>query len=550
MVLFRKTLCESESEDELSHSAEDSNISTTQLNISEEVNLTESTEEEEQYNMSLERRLSEEESVNRFPGATIQSDDLSGTEEERGPTTSQLKVDRKSNEYESSTLAEQAIPQSELESTDILSFSGVSNVDVCAQELEMAEVEDAAGHEKFASDDDEEILHSEGEGTAEVEPVEVFPYSGLASVDVCATELGEAATAEMYAHAVEEESLKQPKEALVQSEDQEEITKPEEETGNEAFSEEIHESLSHTEGSLYILDVTKDDSLVDISLEDDVSAVATGQTISGNQGDEYEMEGTEMEVYSEGEEMESHHQASEIMTGKVDRSESNLNHSDDDEEGEGVKNISSSHQPTTESDAEDSENETDHKNEDKMKISEGELHQDQNQDFEQEANLNNSDCEEDQKDMPTEGYSVMRGEEMNDGDAENISSQVIQSSMSAVEKESETFEASVQHLTEENDESRGKPAESQSEDTMEEEEVTLKDGEELLGEGTADHEIQERSDAMREEERISPTHSADGTVADDQEEQRSRGCEKEITASEGNSSEKVKFDVLSQYRHI
>uniref|UniRef100_A0AAQ6IKS2 RIIa domain-containing protein n=1 Tax=Anabas testudineus TaxID=64144 RepID=A0AAQ6IKS2_ANATE len=74
---------QSQTEDELSHSEEDLNVSATQRNNSEEVNFTESTDEEEKHIMSLERRLSEEESFNRFPGADLLSDDLSETEEER-----------------------------------------------------------------------------------------------------------------------------------------------------------------------------------------------------------------------------------------------------------------------------------------------------------------------------------------------------------------------------------------------------------------------------------------------------------------------------------
>lgn len=556
MAFFRKTSYESQSEDDLNHSAEASNVSPTKINISEEVNSTESTEEEEKHIVSLERKLSEGESVNRFPGADVQLDDLSGTEEERDPIISKLdQVDRESNENESNSLADQDIPQSELEATDVVSFSGVSNVDVCAQELGMAE--DAEGHKPDMTVDDEEILHSEEEETTEAEePVEVFPYSGLANVDVCATELGAAerkmdgttTTVENDAHAVDEESLRlQPEETLVQSslsqferEDQAKITKPEEGTENETFSEDIHEGLAHVEGSLHSIDAAKDDSLVEIIFEDEVTAVATGQIISDTQGDGHKMEGTEMDVYSEGEEMESHHEAFEIIKRKVDRNESNLNHSDDDEEEEGVKNISSSHQPTIESDEEDSENETDHENEDKKKISEGELHQDQNQDFEKEANYYNSDIGEDTKDNHTEGYS----------DAENISSQVIQSSISAVpiETESETFVGSEQHLPEDNDESQRKPAESQSEDTMEEKEVTSKEEEELFGEGIADPEIQEKSDAVREEKSISLTHGEDGTVADHQEEQRPHGCEKDTTEPESKSNDKVKFDALSQYR--
>lgn len=543
-MLFRKKSYESQTEDELSHSEEDLNVSATQRNNSEEVNFTESTDEEEKHIMSLERRLSEEESFNRFPGADLLSDDLSETEEERDQTISKLhQVDRETNENENNTFDDQDIPHSELESTDFISFGGISNVDVCAQELGIAE--DVNGDKQETVVVDKEMLHSEEEETTEVEePVEVFPYSGLADVDVCATELGEIDrimdrdTAKNDAHSAEEESLKlQSEEALVQSEieNQAEIIKPEEGT--------------YIEGSLYSIDITKDDSLVEFSLEDEVNAVATGQLMSDTQGDKHEMEEGEKEVDSEEEEMEDHHKASEIMKGKVDTNDSNLNHSDDDDEkGEGVKNISSSHQPTTEADEENPQNESDHTNEDTEKIIEGELHQ--NQDFEKEANFNDSDFGEGKEDIHAEGYSESEDEEMNDDDAEKLSSHVIQSDIFTVpmETESEPFEASAQHLLQENEESQKILAGPQQEDTMEEKEVTSKEEEELLGDVTADPGIEEKSDAVCEEESISLTQNADGTVADHQEEERPHGSEKDTTEPEAKRSDEVKCDASSQYR--
>lgn len=565
-MLFREKSYESQTEDEASNSAEASNVSTTQLNVSEEVNLTETTEEEEKHIMSLERRLSKGESDNRLPAADVHSDDLSGSEDEKDPTINKLdQVDRESNENDSNSFADQDIPQSELESTGFLSFSGVSNVDVCAQELGTAEAQE--GDKQEGAVVDKEILDSEEEENAEVEePVEVFPYSGLASVDVCATELGETerkmdrATVENDAHGVEEESLQlQPEETLVQSslsksetEDRGEITNPEEETENEACFEETCEGLAHIEGSLDSTDITKDDSLVEISFEDEVTAVATGEIISGTQDDELDMEEAEKEVNSEEEEMESHHDASEIIKGKMDTNESNLNHSDDNEMGEGVKNISSSHQPTTEEDEENPENETDHKNEDKT-MSEGDLHQ--NQDFEKEPNLNDfkedettDTAGEDKEDIHTEGYGEIEDEEISDGDAENLSSHVSQSNISTapVETEGGTFEASAQHLPEENDESI--LVESQSEDKVEEKEVTSKEADELVEENTIDPEIQEKNDAACEEKSVNLTHRADGTAADHQEEERSLGSEKATTEPEGKSSDTVTFDASSQYR--
>ncbi|XP_026169196.1 neurogranin (protein kinase C substrate, RC3) b [Mastacembelus armatus] len=542
---------ESQTEDQLSHSVEASNYSTIQ-HMPEEVVFTESTEEKKhditEKSMSVESGLSEE-VINKLPVADVQSNELSETEDEKGSTITKLdQVIRESNDED------QDICESELESRE-LSFSGVLNVDVCAQELGMEE--DKGGIEEPVAVD-EEILDSEGEENVETEePVEVFPYSGLADVDVCATELGETeqkilerATGENDTHTVEEKTLKlQPEEILVQpslseseipegneqeSEEQEEKTALEERTEIEVYYGETREVLADIEGGLD--SIPKDDSLVGISFEDEGSPVGTSQKISviQDQG-EPEMEEIEKEVHSEQDKMGSPHETSEIIKEKVDTDYSNFNKSDDDEKGKGVKNISSSHQPTTKTDEEAPEDETDHENENNTNgNNEDEIHQ--VMDSEKETKSNNVDFTEDEviegaegdkEDLHTEGYSLTEDEKIDNDDAENHSSQITHSNIStvALETKSETFEASAQQLPEENEESQRTLVESQPEDTVDEKEVTSKETEELAEEGTADSDIQEKSDATCEEESITLTHSADGTVADHQGEVRSLGSE-------------------------
>lgn len=483
----------------------------------------------------------------------------------------------------------------------MLSFRSFSIVDVCAQELGTGE--DGAGDKEETAVVDKEIIHSEVEEKTEVkEPVEVFPYSVLASVDAFATELVgtertlEGATAEDDPHVVEEDrSNPQPEETILlsesetpednqqETEDQAETTK--EKKGTQISSGGIHESLTHIEVGLDSNVVPKEDSLVEISFEDvpeaqqikefrekqpeeedsvedlqtnimemqpkeeskEVAAVASDQNISVTQDhDEYEMVGVEKEVNSEGEEMESQHEAS-IMKEKVDANDCNLN-DEDDEKGEGVKTISSSHQPTSKADKEDPEYKIIiHKNEDTGKISEDEFQLNDLNDPDFKEDETTDTVRRDKEDIHKEGCSEVEDREINDGGAENQSN----SPTAAMEAESETLEASAQHLVEENKESQRTLVESQPEDTVVEKEVTSKErtseAEGLVEEGKIDSEIQEKSDAMTDDGSISPNQSADRPAADHQGEERPLGSEKDTTEPEGNSGDKVKFGA-SQYR--
>ncbi|XP_059188145.1 histone acetyltransferase KAT6B-like [Centropristis striata] len=632
MTISKEQSHVSQTEDESSHSAEASNVSTTQPNVSEEINLTESTEEEEEdeeeedekeeeeeeeeeekhdfterHIISMEKRLSEDESVDVPQAADVQADELSGTEEERDPKITTFdQADRTANGKDSSSAPDQDIPQSELEPTDFLSFRGISNVDVCAEELGTAEDEEGDKPETAAVD--EEIKDSEGEENTDVEePLGIFPYSGLADVDVCAAELeGTERTVDGATDKDDDDSLKpQDEETFVQSslsrsetpennqqeaEDQVEKTKEEEGTKTEASSGEIHESLALIEGVLDSNAIPEEDSLVEISFDDvpeaqeinefeekqpedegsvevlqtkmlemqqeEVSKDVTDQNISSAEDhDEPEMMGVEKEINSEGHDMESQHEISDIIKEKVVINDSNLNDSDDDETPEGVKTISSSHQPTTEADEENQEDETGSKNEDNEEMSERDFHQ-----SEDSEKATKSDFKEDEatytvggdkEDVHTEGYSEMEEQDIDGGGAEKHPSHVSQSNSStaATEAQSETFEA--QRLPEENEESRRTPVESQPEDTVEGKEVTSKERgseeEELIEEGKIDSETQEQSDAMCEEGSNSPTHRADPPAADLQGQERPLGSEKDSTEPEGTNGDEVKFKVSSQY---
>ncbi|XP_068566900.1 protein starmaker-like [Cebidichthys violaceus] len=591
VTISKEKSFEYQTEDE----SETLNLSTTHPNVSEEVDLTASTEEyEEKHDMtekhviSLEKEISEEETGNMLPAVDVQPDDVSGAEEEKEPTITTFDhVDRAANGKDSSSASDHAMPPSELKPTDLSSFTEIIKVDVCSQELGTAE--DEGGDQQETAVVDEEIVDEEGvKKTDNEEQVEAFPYSGLAGVDVCATELG--ATERIIDGATAEDegdsSKPQPEETVVQSslsqsetpecnqheaKDQVEKAKEEEATETEASPGGINESLAHIKGGLHINALPKEDSLVEISFEDvpedqqikeveekqpeeegsleilqnkmlemqqeeeskEVTVVSTDQNISRTlDQDELEMMGVEKAVHSEGGEMESQHEAFHIMKEKVDtNTNDNLNDNDDDEKRKGVK-TSSSHQPTTEADEENREDET-NQNEHNEKIREGEFHQNS----EEEAKSNNPDDKEDvttdtvggdKGDIHAEGYS----------EVEDHSSQVTWSNVLTAATESETFEASAQLPLEENEEGQRRPVESQPEDAEVEKERSS-EAKDLVGEGKIDSEIQKKSDAMCEEGSIIPTESTDQPAASHQGEERP--LEKNSIEPEGKSGDKVKI---------
>ncbi|KAM7399468.1 hypothetical protein PAMP_018739 [Pampus punctatissimus] len=589
--IHREKSYESQTEDESSRSPDTFILSSTQPNVSKEVDLTESTEEEkkhitEKHIISVERGLSQEEELSdRLPVADVQSDELSGTEEEKDPSMTTLdQVDRAANEKDDSSVPDQDLTQSELEPADLSSFSGISNGDVCAQELGTAEgVRDETFHKEKTLVDNTDIEDSEGEESIDVrEPVEAFPYSGLADMNVCATELGEMEKTMEDATVDDEETVVQSSlsqsetlEGKQEVEDQADKTKEEEGAETEASSGETRETLGHIEGSMDSNAIPNEETLVEINFEDiqeaqqitekktvdegsekvkmqkpaesiEVAAVVTDQNISGADLDEPEMEEVLKEVNTEREEMENQQAVSNIMEEKADANDPDFNDSDDDnddEKGESVKNILSFYQATTEADEESPENKTDHKIEDNEIISESES--DQNEDSEKQTKSNDPDINEDEIEdtagEDTEGHSEMKDKEMSDGNVENNSLQVTQPNISkaGMEAESETLQASAQNLPEET-EVRAL-VESQLEDTEELKEVTSKEttseAEELVEEGKIDSKVQEKSDAMC----ISPTQSTDQATTDHQGEQRPHGSGKDTPQSDGQKSDKVAY---------
>lgn len=592
--------------------AETSNLSTTLPNVSEHVDSTESTGEEEEHEIteqhiiSAEKLLPAEESVNKLQAAGVQPDELTKTEEEKDPVITTFdQVDRGANKNDNSFVSDLDIPQ--YEPTDLSTFQEISNVEVCAQELGAAE--DEGGDKQETAVANKDSVDSRQEQTKAEEPVEVFPYSGLADVDVCATELEgseltkEGAPAEDNMQAITGESSKpQPEDTVVPSllsqsentegdqqvsEEQAEKTTEKEGAETETSSVEIHESLTHRESVLGSNVIPKENSLVEISFEDvpeaqqikeaeekqpeeedpveakilelqqeedyqEVSAVAAEQKTSHTPDpDGPEMMEVEKNVNSGDEEKESQHEVSDVMNEKMETNYSSLNDSEDHEKGESVKTISSSHQPNSEADQDNPEEETEHSNENTEKISEADFHQDDSDVPDVKEEKTTDAVGGDKEDIRTEGYSKVEDQEINDGGAENHSSQVTQSNMSTAAMEAGSETLMPQHPSEEKEESQGALVESQPEDTVVEKEVTLKEKASeaggLVEKGKTDSEIQEKSDAMCEESRISPTQSADLPTVDHQGEERPLGSEKGTAEPEGDTGNKVDLDAPSQY---
>ncbi|KAM3616248.1 uncharacterized protein V6R79_015013 [Siganus canaliculatus] len=573
--VYKEESCESQSEDQSTHSTEAS----TQLNAPEAVDVTESKEEEgEEEGRGVEEMHDTTAKQIILEEAEIQPDEvMSAMEVEELPKSPLDQCNIIADGKDKNLVPVQDTPLCEPALNELL-LGDISKVEVCAQELGSAE--DELGDKETATVD-EEMVESEGEEqTKDEEPAEVFSYPGSADVDVCAAELeGTERTVEEgvteYDRLVPEEpsSNPQPEDAvskslLAQSEvfednhqgDQLEKAKDLEVTENESSSAEGHGSLSRIDGK-DDNEVIKEDSLVEINFEDvpeaqqikevleekpeeeesqevlesnimemkqevseEVPALTTDQSTAAVQDHE---EPEKLEFNAEDEEMESQNEVSDTIKETVDADDANLNDSEDDEEGEGVKTISSSHRPTSEADGEDPQDETDRKNENTETISERES---------QQTELSDPDCkehegtgaeEENRTDTHTGGYGQAQDQKINNSGGEIHSSPVTEP-----RTESETFEASAHDPPEENEEGQRTLVEPQQEDTEIEKKVTAKENtseaEGPVEEGEADCEIQEKSDATREEGSISPT----------QREQRPLRCEKDTTAPEGSSSNK------------
>ncbi|KAF7668982.1 hypothetical protein LDENG_00271750 [Lucifuga dentata] len=500
----------------------------------------------------------------------VQSDELTGSEEEKDQTVDQAVTT--GNEKGSRPVLDEDIPDSELELTDLASFN--ANADVCAQELGVEEDEggQAAQTQDTAAGDEELRDLEEEKGTEMEKSREVFLYSGLADVDVCAEELGK------MDQTTEETEADEPSDT--QATEQEISVLQIEETEDNAFGQ-----MPVTEDGLESHAKPKEETFIEINFEDvpeaqgitevwekeevpqtNVSVIQQHEesTEFTEQGEDHnihstkdhgelEMEGVVKEVNSDREKMTMQQEASDTMKEKLDTSDSDSNDSVDDENEKGVKNSSFAHQPTAETEENNPEDQTKIvlSDENYERISEAKSHR--HEELEREKTKYESDKEDKMADMvgedkeDTQDPSEMENTlhlEMNDGDRKINLSQVTQSNTSkaGMAAESETLETSTEHLAEESDEQQRTLVKPQTENTVEEIEVTsehpVSSTEEIVEEGQIDSKVQE-SGVMWEEGSVIPIHSADWMDLDKQEQQRPTGSEKNTTESESKTNDEV-----------
>ncbi|XP_074536280.1 uncharacterized protein LOC141798301 [Halichoeres trimaculatus] len=587
-TLSKDISCESQTEDESSDSADVSNLLSSQPAVPKETGSTENTEEEEQDQEEHEEneitkkpitssQKQQEESVNRPLDEDKQPDDLSGAEEEEAQTTTPIdKVDSVANEKGSSFHLAHDTCQSQLDPTDL--FRGATSVDVCAQELGTAEDEQGDKNETVTKETGEREEKSEVD-----DPVEIYPYSGLANVDICATELEgiqgdteeddalflEAKTSEPQLEITRKETLlsepETPEDNQTKAEDRVEIEREEDEDTGES-SGEIHESLASIEGGLNGNAAPKENSLVEISFEDVPVAQQTKED-GEKQPEEEDSAGVLDTAFSE---MQQEEESEKVTAVEIDKnipgaegcSEPEMvvvktedNSGKDDMEMQEISDIMKV-KTNHESDA-DREKESDETmsslqftpEKDEGKLEDGNYHENE----EKAENLDDPDFRIKEKTDPLEGEeeestqtkNCEEDQEIKNGGEETLSSQVLLSNASTptLDAESETLETSQQLLLKEIDDSPRKLTESQPEDTAAEKEVTLREEtshtEKLEEEGKMDSCVQERSDEVCKEDSTSHTQSAEQLPDDHARDEMPLGSEKDTSEPEGNNSDKV-----------
>ncbi|XP_061575331.1 eukaryotic translation initiation factor 5B isoform X2 [Cololabis saira] len=570
-LLSRDKSCKFQSEDDSTLLAEASTLSTTEPRVSEESNSTESTDDEEKVKNTEKHTISDEINISEIKSVTDTRPEEPN--EKNTPTITKLEqLDRPADEIDTENVPEKTVSESDSNLGALLSPWGISNVDVCAQELGEADNE---GNDKQGSAHvDEETVHSEKEETEVAEPVESFLHSHLANVTACA-ELEETERTmegeilQDHKNVVEEEDNLKPhleetvvepsfsQEEIIQSNQQETQEHAqsikEKTTMTEVSNEETDVGLVHNEGSLDGSGFPKEDSLVEISFEDipeaqGISAVGkkppeletSVEVLQNNISESQEMEESkefsgssthenisytedyrkpemdivQNEMNSEEEEITNQHEAHDMIKDERETGNLDLNESDNDEKEKCV----TADQLTIEAVQEIHAEKTD-KNEDIDNAEDGKV--EQNQESENETRSDDSDfkddevtevsCRDDER-ICTESCNELENQEMNDDQVEPNPSQVSQMNISVagMEEDSKTFEENAQDPAQENEQSQKTLALSQPED--------------LTGELTDSRE-QEESVVLDKEETISFTQCAAYMDAHHQEGERPAQCE-------------------------
>uniref|UniRef100_A0A3B3IES9 Sperm autoantigenic protein 17 n=2 Tax=Oryzias latipes TaxID=8090 RepID=A0A3B3IES9_ORYLA len=423
--------------------------------------------------------------------------------------------------------------------TSALSLAGTSNVDV--------ELVDKGGdvqrspltHNQFLDLEAEEVLqpaesvkNPTNSGLADVDDVELHKTEESFEGDAPVSE--EEKSVKLQLEVANEELFLSQSKISQGSQDEPEQAQSADDEDAVASCGENDDGGIPTDATLVFDDIPKEDSLAELSSDQPSSSVrmegseekTSAENTQMNLLEEQQKEALteppvglvdqirsdtedqskpEMEVDSEGEQMENRSLAFEIMEEDMDKNNSNLNDSDDGEKDKGVKSISASDQPTTEAENDIRVDKADHKDEEEM--SEGQ--DEQSQETEKEAHPCSREDEGTDAGDGDEGETCMQGkgevgnQEMKDGEMDADPSQLTQlsGSMAGMEAESETCEESARLSPQEKEESQKALVETQRENTVGKKEVAQDE--------MTDLNPQEKSVPLEYEQTSNLSHNAD-----------------------------------------
>ncbi|XP_038155560.1 sperm surface protein Sp17 isoform X2 [Cyprinodon tularosa] len=543
---------DSQTEEEPSLSVEEATLSTEQFPNADKTDSAGSSADYENHDTTEELTVSHELQHTENTSVTDkQPDEQSSTEKAK---TNQ--VDRPEREVDVNPVPKCTTHEPDIHLSNLMAAKEISNVDMSEAGVFGYEEEDTPDNTSKI----EEIVSSKGEEGVKVsELVESLQYFALGDADVCASELGGSkrtlgdgiSKEDAYSAEEEETGFKIPPENHqgVHNDEQE---ADERETETDSSHEETNKGLLHSEKCLDNNSLPKEDSLVEISFEDDAEDRCISEVVGKDLAKDAAMEDTmtnvsEMaqqdefkelvsnspdliesdgqdkaammiirkEVMSEDEEIQSHEAPFNTLK---DKEETNpLDESNDDEREIGSKT------PELENKIKDLE--VDPKNDHEMLDEKLNL----NREMEDNNPSNEQDAKEDETThtVSTESYSEMDDQVINKMVIPNPS---LLTDLKMAVTENKTLEQNQEHLPEQNEQSPRIVGES--DDVAEEKQDTLKQEEEM-----ANSEVQEPSEKLEKEEAILSTVCADLTADDHKAEERPAAFEEDTTES-GNINDK------------
>ncbi|KAF7218950.1 neurogranin (protein kinase C substrate, RC3) b isoform X2 [Nothobranchius furzeri] len=480
VTIFREKSHEPQTEDESSHSAVISALSTTQPDPSEKEDSTGGTDEEE----SIPPFLSKPTAL--MPLKEIHSAEMVFHESEDD------RVDKQGGE---SKMVDSEEENTE-DAVEIVPYPGPPNMDVGAAELGGTEkIQVRCSSQDIRNIDEEKFLNPE----VEAELSHEIGRGSQQETEDQAQNINEGER--MEADASDDKSLVE-----ISFEDV-----PETQVIGEVGEEKLME-----EASVEIFQNTE--------LEMEQKAQSLELTADSAEAQfKLEIEVIKNDFIPEEQDIESHLAEFDVTKENLDTIDSDTHAIDDGEMEEGAKSISSSDQPTNDAEKEIKDSETDRKDAEDI------FGFDQNQESKNEKHPNDPDYEQDvtsdvggEEDICADDNGETKDPKTNDGKVEQSPSYATKSNVSMTGTEEETVEREQGTRT---------AVDSYQENNSEEKEKYKRK--------MSDSEVQENSEEMKKEETVSLTHSAVWTAAEHEEEQEKEPdeCEEDATAS-ANKSDK------------